>query len=100
MGLEINSTQFKPEDYQAFRQRLEENLSALYELGRQENFGKGPASLGAELEMYIVDADGRPLYANQELLEDAADPQLTLELNRYNLEYNLSHYPIAGRHNQ
>jgi gamma-glutamyl:cysteine ligase YbdK (ATP-grasp superfamily) len=97
MGLEINSTQFKPEDYQAFRQRLEENLSALYELGRQENFGKGPASLGAELEMYIVDGQGNPLYANQEILEDANDPQLTLELNRYNLEYNLSPYTLDNQ---
>ena len=46
-----------------------------------------PRSLGAELEMYIVDAQGMPLYANQEILADAGDPQLTLELNRYNLEY-------------
>ena len=43
--------------------------------------------------MYIVDDNGRPLHANQEILEAAGDAQLQLELNRYNLEYNL--HPCA-----
>jgi hypothetical protein len=51
---------------------------------------RGPPSLGAELEIYIVDDDGNPLHANQEIHAAAADPRLTLELNRYNLEYNLT----------
>jgi gamma-glutamyl:cysteine ligase YbdK (ATP-grasp superfamily) len=94
MGIEINNTKFAPEDFDTFKARLEENLSALYRLVENPEFGKGPASLGAELEMYIVDSEGNPLYANQEIEADAADPQLTLELNRYNLEFNLSPYFI------
>jgi gamma-glutamyl:cysteine ligase YbdK (ATP-grasp superfamily) len=95
MGIEIDRTRFSPGDYQAFQQRLEENLDALYQLGDDPDFGRGPGSLGAELEMYLVDANGRPLYANQEVLERANDPQLTLELNRYNLEFNLSPYALS-----
>lgn len=94
MGIEIDRTEFTPGDYQAFSLRLDENLDALGRMLADPAFGRGPASLGAELEMYVVDADGRPLFVNREILEDAADPRLTLELNRYNLEYNLSPYDL------
>ncbi|MEZ5567714.1 MAG: glutamate--cysteine ligase [Halioglobus sp.] len=90
MGIEIDRTRFAPEDYERFRDALERNLQALAELLAEPGFGRGPASIGAELEMYIVDAAGRPLHANTEIQQAANDPQLALELNRYNLEYNLS----------
>ena len=45
--------------------------------------------------MYLVDDSGRPAFLNQEILARSTDPQLTLELNRYNLEYNLSPYAIT-----
>ena len=94
MGIEIDRTEFSPGDYRRFSRRLDENLEALSVLLADPGFGRGPASLGAELEMYLVDAAGRPLFANQEILADAADPHLTLELNRYNLEYNLSPFRL------
>ncbi len=95
MGIDIDKTVFTAQDYQAFADRLEENLDCLGQLLEQPGFGEGPASLGSELEMYVVDSSGRPLYANEEILAQADDPQLTLELNRYNLEYNLSPYRLA-----
>ena len=94
MGIEINQTEFEQQDYLAFRSRLEENLGALRQLMAQPGFGEGQGSLGAELEMYIVDHQGNPLHANQEILADAADPGLTPELNRYNLEYNLPPFAL------
>jgi len=95
MGIEIAQTEFSPRDYTAFLERLGENLSVLKSLLEHPDFGRGERSLGAELEMYIIDSDGFPLYANQEILRDAGDPNLTLELNRYNLEYNLPPFPLA-----
>ncbi|MCB1679247.1 MAG: glutamate--cysteine ligase [Halioglobus sp.] len=97
MGIEIDRSEFSPADYAAFRARLEDNLQALQQLLERPGFGQGPGSLGAELELYIVDAAGRPLHANHEILERADDPQLTLELNRYNLEYNLTPYALHAR---
>jgi hypothetical protein len=90
MGIEIDRTQFSAEDFECFGRRLEENLADLRGLLDTPGFGEGPPSLGAELEIYIVDDDGNPLHANQEIHAAAADPRLTLELNRYNLEYNLT----------
>lgn len=90
MGLQIERSDFAARDFTAFQARLERNLSSLAELLQTPGFGAGPASLGAELEMYLVDDAGRPLHANQAIHSAARDPQLTLELNRYNLEYNLT----------
>lgn len=96
MGVEINQTSFSAADYTAYRRRLEENLAALQQQLARPDFGSAPASIGAELEMYIVDAQGMPLYANREIRAEADEPQLTLELNRYNLEYNLSPYNVTA----
>ena len=67
---------------------------------QQKGFGAvTPDSLrmGAELEMYIVDQEGQPLGINLDLLHEAQDSQLTLELNRYNLEYNLTPYSLQQK---
>lgn len=95
MGIEIDRTGFSAADFERFRAALARNLRELEAALARPGFGRGEASLGAELEMYIVDADGRPLHLNQEIQAAMGDPQLTLELNRYNLEYNLSPYRIS-----
>lgn len=95
MGIEINQVSFDPAEYDRFRQVLEDNLRVLAGQLAEPGFGAGTGSLGAELEMYVVDDAGRPLHANQEIQAAANDPQLTLELNRYNLEFNLSPYLLT-----
>lgn len=97
MGQDIAKTSFNEGDYQAFHGKLENNLAALRQLISRPGFGEGRGSLGAELEMYIIDPDGHPLCANQEILDNARDPLLTLELNRYNLEYNLAPYSLDNQ---
>ncbi len=97
MGIEIEQTTFTQDEYSAFRAALESNLAELGALLDTPDFAVGPGSLGAELEMYIVDAGGYPLHANQEIQAALADPQLTLELNRYNLEFNLSPYLLTAQ---
>ena len=95
MGIDIEKTQFAAQDFSDFRHRLADNLDALRHMLDDPEFGRGGGSLGAELEMYLVDENGRPAFLNQEILARSGDPQLTLELNRYNLEYNLSPYAIT-----
>lgn len=96
MGIEISEAGFSPQMYSAFSDKLRDNLAALRQVLARPGFGVGAASLGAELELYIIDADGRPLSVNQQILDAAGDPQLTLELNRYNLEYNLSAHRLSA----
>ncbi|GGO86744.1 hypothetical protein GCM10011348_38300 [Marinobacterium nitratireducens] len=96
MGLEIEKSSFTEQEFRSFHRRLDNNLEALKLLLSRSGFGKGPASVGAELELYIVDRNGHPLAVNGEILAEVGDPQLTLELNRYNLEYNLTPVPARG----
>ncbi len=88
MGRDIENIDFSAADYQKFGTRLSENLAALKLLLARPGFGEGDLSFGAELELYIVNTNGEPIHKNQEVVAQLADPQLTLELNRYNLEYN------------
>ena len=88
MGTDIDQTEFSDEDYQQFRRTLHHELLQLEDLLQQPGFGEGPPSFGAELELYIIDENGQPKAINTELHQDMNDDQLTLELNRFNLEYN------------
>jgi gamma-glutamyl:cysteine ligase YbdK (ATP-grasp superfamily) len=97
MGLRIDRERFAPADYRDFQQRLEECLTALGRLLARPGFGTGPATVGAELELFLVDAQGRALPRNQEVRAETADPRVVLEIDRFNLELNLTPAPLAGR---
>lgn len=96
MGKEIVSHKFRAKDYQQFKDRLLENLEGLKLMLRQPGFGVGAPSIGAELELYLVDKAARPLLLNREVIERSGHPQLALELNRFNLEYNLAPQAAKG----
>jgi hypothetical protein len=96
MGKEIGQEEFGERDYARFAERLEENLATLGQLLERPGFGTGPATVGAELELFLVDDVARPLPHNQAIRAAVADPRVTLELNRFNLELNASPVPLAG----
>jgi hypothetical protein len=94
-------TEVEPEDYDAqdddrMRERLEQSLSALDTLLHRPGFGTGPQTMGAELELFLVDDQGHPLARNVEVRDQADDPRLTLELDRFNIEGNLTPVSVAG----
>ena len=97
MGLAIEKMLFDASDFAAFDRRVRDNLKALEALLQRPGFGQGDSSFGAELEMYIIDGQGNPLGKNREIQLMVNSPQLTLELNRFNLEYNLTPFAIAGK---
>ncbi len=96
MGLEIDRTDFDEASFRAFEARLERSLRALETLLARPGFGEGEATLGAEVEVSLVDAAGRPVPANEAVLAESRDPRLTVEINRFNLESNLDYGPLAG----
>jgi hypothetical protein len=88
MGLLIRREVFEDGDYARFSARLNDSLTALRSLLARPGFGAGPASLGAELELNLIDGRGRPRPVNRLVLESCGDPRLTLEIDRFNLEIN------------
>jgi hypothetical protein len=61
MGLTIDRERFEAPDYRRFERRLDECLVTLGRLLEQPGFGTGPTTVGAELELFLVDAQGRAL---------------------------------------
>lgn len=97
MGLTIDRERFDPADYQRFHERLDECLLALARLQGRPGFGAGPCTVGAELELFLVDGQGRALARNRQVRAEAADPRVVLEVDRFNLELNLTPAALAGR---
>lgn len=96
MGKDIEITDFTSADYKKFSERLYDCLNALKTTLSTSGFGEGPTTLGAELETYIVDDKGDVAPINDLILADMKDGQFQHELNRFNLEYNLSPVPAKG----
>src|SRR6266545_6006308 len=97
MGTDIGKEEFDEHDYPRFRQRLGECLSTLGQLLEQPGFGAGPATVGAELELFLIDRAARPLLYNQAIRQAAADPRVSVEVDRFNLELNASPVLLAGQ---
>lgn len=96
MGLSIKTTEFAPEEFERFAAKVRTDLKALTRLLNRPGFGEGASSIGAEVEFYIVNPDLRVQPINTEIAARVQDPQLTVELNRFNLEYNLSPQAFKG----
>ncbi|ATB37655.1 glutamate-cysteine ligase family 2 [Cystobacter fuscus] len=97
MGQALDKEEFTPEDVARFSARLEESLEALERVLARPGFGVGPRTLGAELEAHLVDRGGRALGVCGEVLARARDRQLTVELGRFNVEFNAGVVSLAGR---
>lgn len=97
MGAPIDRTRFSDADRGRFQHRLLQDLEALRQVLATPGFGVGETTIGAEVELYVIDARGRVCPRNLEVLAAAHDPQFTQELCRFNLEYNLTPVPAAGR---
>ncbi|WBU40376.1 hypothetical protein [Marinobacter alkaliphilus] len=96
MGLSIKQSEFTPEEFDRFAAKVRTDLTALTRLLNRPGFGEGESSIGAEVEFYIVNPDLRVQPINTDIAASVQDPQLTVELNRFNLEYNLSPQAFKG----
>ncbi len=97
MGTEITREKFGPRDYARFADRLECCLSDLGQLLGRPGFGTGLVTIGAELELFLVDGVAGPLPLNQAVRALAADPRIAVEVDRFDLELNCSPALLAGR---
>ncbi len=97
MGVAVEDKEYTADDYANFKQKLYLQLAALKEVMAREKFDTDPIYIGAELEMYIIDEQGYVSASNEVLLEELNDKQFQTELNKYNMELNLSAVAIEGK---
>jgi gamma-glutamyl:cysteine ligase YbdK (ATP-grasp superfamily) len=96
MGQFFQQEHFSDTQYAAFTETLYQQLQQLKELIDCGHLTDDTPSIGAELEMYLVDEGFVPKLINQQLIADINNPQLQPELNQYNLEFNLSPVNAKG----
>jgi gamma-glutamyl:cysteine ligase YbdK (ATP-grasp superfamily) len=97
VGFDLDRYEFTDAEFARFGERLAENLEALDRLLARPAFGIGPGSIGAELELNLIDANARPLPVNAAVLASALSPGLQLECDRFNLEIATTPQPLAGQ---
>lgn len=97
MGLDIERDRFEELEYLEFSRKLHTGLEALQHLLQRPGFGEGRRSLGVEVEVALVDRQGFPHPINHEVLAHITDPRVTLELVRFNIEFNTNPIKFAGR---
>ena len=95
MGEHDVSTDTDEVRLRSFMKALLRDVRALEMMLESDQFEED-GRIGAEQEMFIVDAAGRPACKATEILAAIDDPRFVTELARFNLEANLSPLPFEG----
>jgi CBS domain-containing protein len=87
------------EELRSFEQALLDDVDALEQMlaASPGPWDRGPRRIGAEQEVFLIDAQARPVPLAQELLAALDDPRFTTEMARFNLEANLTPRVLGGR---
>jgi len=84
------------EKLREFMQHLLQDLRALEKMIDAGMIEEGVRRIGAEQELFLVDADGRPAPVITQMLDRIRDPHFVTEVARFNLEFNLDPLPFGG----
>ncbi len=89
MGRDPDRAELKPEQVRAFTKALLADVHALERMLVNNLFEVGVRRIGAEQEMFLVNAAGRPAPVAADVLATLHGPEFNTELARFNLEINL-----------
>ncbi len=79
-----------------YRDKVHRCLDVFATMLEQDLFVQDPPTTGMEVELNLVDAEGRPAMRNTEVLAEIADPAFVQELGRFNLEINVPPRSLRG----
>jgi gamma-glutamyl:cysteine ligase YbdK (ATP-grasp superfamily) len=97
VGTEIQQDRFTAADHARFKERLQQGLTALKMVLARPGFGRGERTMGAEVELFLVDAQARPLAVSQEVVQAAGNPLITPEMGSFDIELATPPVALAGR---
>ncbi len=89
MGRDIEATTFTREDRSRYREKVKANLAALKTLVDTGRFETGRRLIGVEVEVCIIDGEGKAVPINAELLRRIASADFQTELAQFNIEFDL-----------
>ena len=96
MGDKNVSTHDEREHYRAFTRAVLVDLQALEKMLDSGMMEDDVLRIGAEQEMFLVDASMHPAPIAMEIIETAHEQRLTTEIGRFNLEANLTPRVFSG----
>ncbi len=96
MGRDVDDKEYSARDYQQFNRRIHDQVDLLKKIIERADFGLDEISIGAELEVYLINQKNDVSPVNLQLLDMLQDKQFQSELNQFNLEINLSPVKAAG----
>jgi gamma-glutamyl:cysteine ligase YbdK (ATP-grasp superfamily) len=97
LGTEIQQDRFTAADHARFKERLQQGLTALKTVLARPGFGQGQRTIGAEVELFLVDAQARPLAVSREVVRAADNPLITPEMGASDIELATPPVALAGR---
>jgi hypothetical protein len=97
LGIEIEQQRFSPDDYTRFKERLHASLKAFEQVLARPGFGRGEPTIGAELELFLIDAQGRPLAISDEVIAAIDNPVVTPEMGAFDIELSTAPVSLRGR---
>ncbi len=80
-----------------FTRQLIQDVRALEFMMDEGLFETGTRRIGAEQELFLVDANGYPASVIEELLAVNEHPDVVNELTKFNVEFNLDPLPFGGK---
>jgi len=96
MGRDVPSITVSQQDRRAYREKVRQCLDVFARMLRESRFETEPRQVGLEIELNLVDGDGRPTMTNTAALAAIGDPSFATELGRFNLEINVPPRQLAG----
>ncbi len=96
MGRDIQLITISGEDRRKYRDKVRRSLDVFARMLREHLFESDPAQVGLEIELNLVDDQGRPSMRNADVLEAIADPAWATELGQFNLEINVPPRELSG----
>jgi len=96
MGRDIAPMTFSGADRRMYRDKVRRSLDVFARMLGEHAFEVGPAQVGQEIELNLVDSDGAPSMRNADVLDAIADPAWATEVGQFNLEINVPPQQLDG----
>jgi gamma-glutamyl:cysteine ligase YbdK (ATP-grasp superfamily) len=96
MGLQNVGTRFTSDELRVFIKRLLTDIRALGKMISDGMIETGIRRIGAEQELFLVNAAWRPAPVADEVLGKLSDPHYTNEIALFNLEVNFDPLVLGG----
>jgi gamma-glutamyl:cysteine ligase YbdK (ATP-grasp superfamily) len=96
LGIEIDHDLFTDDDYERFSQRLRHEVVALERVLKRPGFGEGETTIGTELELFLIDRQGRPLRVSRQVVEATGTPLVTPEMGAFDIELSTPPVLLSG----